>query len=85
MDWGESPPGFDRVEIVEGQKRAFYLSKPKELGLAPDCLPRKLNDIAQVAAFLTKENVKGVDISQFDFRKKFHKRTQAAEVVVTAP
>ena len=74
MDSGASPPGFDRVEI-EGQKRAFYLSKPQELGLAPGCLPRKLNDLSQVTAFLSKENIVGVDISQFDFRKRMQKRT----------
>ena len=83
MDSGSGPPGFDRVE-VEGQKRAFYLSRPEELGLAPGCLPRKLNDLSQVSAFLTKENIEGVDLSQFDFRKS-QKRTSATDFNNTAP
>ena len=84
MDSNESPPGFDRVEI-QGQKRAFYLSRPQELGLAPGSLPRKLNDITQVTDFLTKENIRGVDISQFDFRKKLKKRAQAPELDPNTP
>ena len=84
MDSGAGPPGFDRVEI-EGQKRAFYLSRPEELGLAPGSLPRKLNQVSQVAAFLTKENIQGVDISQFDFRKKSQKRPTDADINDTAP
>ena len=58
-----SPPGFRRVE-KPGQ-RVYFLTVPQD-----GRPPRKLNEKAQVRAYLEKEGIEGVRLEDFDFKGK---------------
>ena len=58
-----APPGFCRVE-KQGQ-RVHYLTVPVD-----GQTPRKLNDRSQVASYLAKEGIQGVELEEFDFKLK---------------